>query len=230
MAWPDPMVDAAEAISWFRARVPVTPAVWAKLGADAKRRAFRVAGATRLSLVTDVWRAIDAAIAQGLPYEEFERAVGPKLVKAWGDTVTQPSRRLQTIYRTNVQSAYSAGRHAQMTDPDVLRGRPYWMYDSVLDSNTSVLCLALNGTVLPATDPWWVTNYPPNHFNCRSGVRSLTKGGAERRGGVTESPPALEPAEGFRSLPAPGDWTPNPADYPAEVWTEHERTTRGAAP
>ncbi len=229
MAWPDPMVDPGAALTWFRARVPITPGAWRRLSAATKRRAFRVAGATRLSLVTDVWRAIDRAVAQGLPYEEFEKAVGEKLVSAWGHTVTNPSHRLETIYRTNTQSAYAAGRHAQMTDPDVLRARPYWLYDSVLDSNTSALCQGLNGTLLPADHPFWVTRYPPNHMNCRSGVRSLTRSGAERRGGVTESPPVLAPAPGFDTLPSPDDWEPDLSKYPAPVARAYE-AARGAGP
>lgn len=229
MAWPDPMVGVEEVIAWFRSRVPITPGAWRRLAAATKRRAFTVAGANRLSLVTDVWRAIDRAIAQGLPYEEFEKQVGEKLTRAWGDSVASPATRLETIYRNNVQGAYAAGRHAQMTDPDVLQARPYWLYDSVLDSRTSALCTTLNGTLLPADDAFWETHYPPNHHNCRAGVRSLTKGGAERRGGVTESPPTLPPAEGFRSLPSPDDWEPDPSRFPPEVWREYERA-RGAGP
>lgn len=29
------------------------------------------------------------------------------------------------------------------------------------------ICAPLNGTTLPATDPFWNALYPPNHFNCR---------------------------------------------------------------
>lgn len=229
MAWPDPMVSALEAIAWFRARVPITPGRWRRLSAEARRRSFRVAGATRLSLVMDVWRAVERAIAQGLPYEAFEKEVGEKLVAAWGDSVTNPAHRLETIYRNNVQSAYSAGRYAQMTDPDVLRGRPFWMYDALLDNRTSELCRGLNGTILPADHDFWKTRYPPNHHNCRSGVRSLTRQGAERRGGVSAAPPVLQPAPGFRSLPGPDDWEPDLTGYPPEVVREYERA-RGAAP
>lgn len=229
MAWPDPMVEPTEALAWFRARVPITPGRWLKLAADAKQRAFRVAGVTRMSLVTDVWRAIEQALAQGLPYEAFEATVGPKLIEAWGDTVTNPSHRLQTIYNTNVQSAYAAGRHAQMTDPDVLKSRPYWLYDSVLDSGTTELCRTLNGTILPADDPFWQTHYPPNHFGCRAGVRTLTTKGAERRGGVTPAPPSLPAAPGFRSLPSVDDWEPDLTQYPPEIVTKYQ-ALRGAAP
>lgn len=229
MAWPDPMVGAEEAISWFRARVPITSGAWRRLSAAAKRRAFRVAGANRLSLVTDVWRAIDRALASGMPYEEFEKSVGERLTKAWGDSVARPATRLELIYRNNMQSAYSAGRWAQMTDPDVVSGRPFFLYDSVLDSHTSVLCTTLNGTLLEADDPFWRTYWPPNHHGCRSGVRSLTAAGAERRGGVTESPPSLPPAKGWDSVPSLDDWQPDSSAYPPEVWREYERA-RGATP
>ena len=40
------------------------------------------------------------------------------------------------IFRTNIQTAYNVGHYEQMTDPDVMQLRPYWMYDAVNDSHT----------------------------------------------------------------------------------------------
>lgn len=135
-------------------------------------------------------------------YQDFVKAVGEKLERAWGK---KGATRLETIFRTNVQSAYGAGRYAQLTDPDVLRTRPYWLYDAVLDSRTSSLCRGLNGTIRPADDPFWDTHVPPLHFSCRSGLRSLTRQQAEARG-VTETPPTAPPAAGFGSRPDPEAW------------------------
>lgn len=215
MAFPDPgRVVAEAAISWFRARVPITPAGWNRLTIEAKRRAFTVARITSLDVILDVWRGVDQALAQGQSFEEFQRTVTARLEAAWGGTVSQPAHRIETIYRTNMQSAYAAGRHAQQTDPDVLAARPYWMYDSVLDSQTSPLCTALNGTILRHDDAFWATRYPPNHHRCRSGVRSLTAREVERRGGVSTAPPTAPPAKGFNTLPGPGDWEPDLTKYP----------------
>ena len=53
MAWdvsPDPL-DPDGAIAYFRSRVPLTKAEWAKLQARARQQAFTVAGTAQLDLV-----------------------------------------------------------------------------------------------------------------------------------------------------------------------------------
>jgi hypothetical protein len=43
--------------------------------------------------------------------------------------------RTRVIYQTNLQTSYAAGRYQQLTDPDMLKVRPYWRYvhsDSVM--------------------------------------------------------------------------------------------------
>lgn len=226
-SWPDPgRVPLEEAISWFRARVPITPAGYQRLAAAARRRAFTVAGVTRLDLILDVWRAVDAAVAQGQPLEEFQKAVSEKLEAAWGGKVMNPGHRVETIYRTNLQGAYAAGRHQQQTDPDVVAARPYWMYDALLDSRTSSLCRSLHGTILRHDDPWWQTHYPPNHFNCRSGVRTLTEAGARRRGGVSASPPVHAAPPGFQTLPGKDDWQPDLSKYPPKAVEAYRQLER----
>lgn len=227
MALPDPgRVPLAEAIEWFRARVPITPAGWRRLRTEARRRAFTVSRVASLDVILDVWRAIDQAVSQGTSLEEFQRAVTDKLERAWGGTVQNPGHRIETIYRTNVQSAYSAGRWQQQTDPDVLAARPYWMYDALLDSRTSALCRGLHGTILPADHDFWKTRYPPNHHGCRSGVRSLTEAGMRRRGGVSAAPPALAPLKGFDSLPSAGDWQPDLSKYPPKAVAAYRQLER----
>lgn len=104
-----------------------------------------------------------------------------------------------------------------MTDPDVVAARPFWLYDALIDTRTSRLCASLHGTLLPAEHGFWRTHYPPNHFNCRSGVRTLTPTEAERLGGVTPDVPELTPDKGFDTVPSPGDWRPDLSKYPGEV-------------
>ena len=47
---------------------------------------------------------------------------------------------------------------------------------------------ALEGTILPADDPFWATHFPPNGWGCKCWVRQMSSRQAERRGGVTPRP------------------------------------------
>jgi len=195
-------VNPEEAIAWFRSRVPLTKEEWLTLQEQARRKAFTVAGVAGLDLLAEVWESLSQALEQGTPYREWISSVRDRLEAAWG---RPDGQRLETIFRTNVQMAYSSGRWAQMEDPQVTQTRPYRMYDAILDSRTTRICQERNGTVLPADDPWWRSNWPPLHFNCRSGVRSLTQAEAERRG-TTERPPSVPRQEGFGLAPDASEW------------------------
>ena len=73
-----------EAVEWFRRKVAVPDTTFAKLSADAREYAFKVAGASELSLVQDVFEAIDQAIDQGQTLDDFRKSVSERLAAAWG--------------------------------------------------------------------------------------------------------------------------------------------------
>jgi SPP1 gp7 family putative phage head morphogenesis protein len=204
MAWrvsPQPL-RFEEAVAWFRQKVILSEAEFRQLTEEARRRAFTVAGMAQTEVLAALWESLAQALEHGTPYEEWRRSVLPRLEAAW---LGESSHRLKIIFQTNILSAYAAGRYHQLSDPDVLRGRPFWMFDAVLDSRTSEGCRGLNGLVLPATHPFWDRNYPPRHYGCRSGVRSLTRADAERRGVADAAPPAVADP-GFGSRPRPEEW------------------------
>nr|DAS44171.1 MAG TPA: minor capsid component [Caudoviricetes sp.] len=89
-------------------------------------------------------------------------------------------RCLNTTYRVNMQTAYSAARYQRMRDN--VDNRPYWQYSAVGDERTRPAHLALNGKIYRYDDPFWVTFYPPNGFNCRCSVIALGERDLQRRG------------------------------------------------
>ncbi len=212
-----------EAIAWFRARVPLTRDEWDTLTAKVRRKAFTVSGVALLDVVAEVWESLTKALEDGTPYEEWKKEVREKLEAAWG---RRDGHRLETIFRTNVQMAYQSGRWAQLQDPEVRATHPYLMYDAVLDNRTTEICRTRNGTVLPADDPWWYRNWPPLHFNCRSGVRPLTEAEAARR--TIGRPDTVPPQDGFGSAPEFWEWSPDPKDYPPELQRYVLATQAGA--
>jgi len=82
------------------------------------------------------------------------------------------------VIRTNTQTAYQAGWLAELKEGD----DEYWEYASIIDGRESELCEYLNGKVFPKDDPFWDEYFPPNHFNCRSTVISLSRDEVAERG------------------------------------------------
>lgn len=229
MAWKvsaDP-VDFEEAIAWFRKRVAMTKADYERLGAQAKRKAFTVSNVAQLDLVNQAWAAMEKALADGTSFDDFKKTIGEDLRKAWAGSVDDPAWRLETIFRTNLQNAYSAGRYQQARHPDVIADRPVWMFDAILDGRETPICRKCDGTKLPADHPWWKDHVPPLHFNCRSGFITLTE---KQAGKITLSPPAEKPLEGFGLTPATDEWAPDLKQYPKPLAKTFAKKQKEAPP
>lgn len=229
MAWSvsaDP-VDFDDAIAWFRKRVAMTKADFERLSAAAKRKAFTVANVAQLDLIQQVWDAIDEAVKEGTPLADFKKAIGGELRKAWAGSVDDPPWRLETIFRTNVQNAYGAGRYRQATHPDVAGDRPVWMFDAILDGRTTDICEACDGTKLPNDDAWWKTHLPPLHFNCRSSFIALTD---KQAGKITLVAPTQPPQDGFGLAPGESEWEPDPNAYAPTLAQAFETKMKAAPP
>lgn len=211
---PDP--DAfPEAVRWFRDRLVLTDEEFQALEAASYDEAFTVAGVANLDLVTEVWEAVDAAVANGETLDDFRDRVSEKLADAWGGD--EPYR-VETILRTNVQRAYAAGRFEQMTHPAVQEARPYWRFSAIYDTRTCPICSPCDGVVLPADHPWWKSHYPILHHACR--CHAVTLSASEAEGGVTTDPPAVEAAPGFGMPPANEPYEPDLSEYPDELVAE----------
>lgn len=214
-----------EAVSYWRSKVLLTPEEFRRLADAVKANAFTVAGIARLDMLNEVWKLLDDAISEGLTVREFqEKAQDLFQRKGWEGPTPY---RLDNIFRTNIQTAFSVGRYKQMTHPDIVETRPIWVYDAVNDRRTRPTHLALDGTARRADDPFWDTWYPPNGYRCRCAVRNLSEREARRRGikvgsgaapGLVEPPgqPArpLMPDPGFDFNPGKAAWQPDLTKYP----------------
>lgn len=207
-----------EAVDWHRQRVPMTDAEFEAMQVASHERAFRVAGVAQLDMVNHVWSAIDKALAGGATLDEFREEVEASLTSAWGG---ESPRRVEVIFRTNLQHAYSRGRWEQQTDPVVKDLRPFWEFSAILDLGTTEVCRATHGTVLPADDPLWQSHNPPLHHQCRSTIVNLTPEQAKAKG-ITPTPPTTPAASGFGAAPGADDWHPDLTKYPPELAAEGE--------
>ena len=215
---PDPTAPDA-AVRWFRDRLILTDDEFQALQDATHELAFTIADVNQLDLVTEVWEALDSAIANGETLDDFQERVSDRLASAWGG---EEPWRVENIFRTNAQSAYAAGRYEQMSDPPVKAARPYWRFSAVNDARTTLVCQDSDDVILAADHPWWQGHYPPLHFQCRSHAVTLSEEEAQGEG-ITPNPPATPAMEGFGMAPSSGaeDFEADANDYPAPLWREY---------
>lgn len=170
------MIDLAplpmqEAQAFWANKVQLGPGQFARLSAEAKVKAFAVSGLAKGDELNTVFTALRRAIDQGTTFDQFKQDIADILQRrGW----TGPRAwRVDNIYRTNIQTAYSVGRYKQMTE--VVESRPYWQYSAINDSRTRPGHAAMHGKVYRHDHPVWDTWYPPNGFRCRCGVVTLSE-------------------------------------------------------
>lgn len=200
----------AQAIAYFKAKGLEISWNWRDVWAQANRDAFTVAKLTQLDLLQTIKDSLDAALSGGTSYSDWKKDLKPQLIEAgwWGQrevlqgntgeiTKVQlgSEERLRTIFLTNMQSSYAAGKweDVQANKED----RPYLEYRAVRDAKSRAAHSAMDGIILPVDHPFWLTNYPPNGFNCRCTVRALTAAQAEKRG-ISASPDTKETEHTFK--------------------------------
>lgn len=219
-----------EAVDYFKERVPVTAEQFYKIAAEYRGLAFTVGGYTKAQILKKFYDELLAALEEGNTLSEFRENMNDFL-KAEGYEGLDPVQ-ADNIFRTNIQTAYNVGHYQQMTDPGVMRLRPYWQYDAVNDSHTRPSHLAMDGRVFPADHPVWDTWFPPNGFRCRCTVKTLSKRQVEQRGLTVETsePRAALPDPQFSTNPAKVRFQPDLKGYPEPlVKAYQEREKEGAA-
>ena len=173
---------------------------WKDLWQEAQAKSFTVAKVLNSDILDDIRGALDDALNNGTTFHDFKKNLTPILqAKGWWgktehtDTTTGEvstaqlgsPRRLKTIYQTNLQTAYMAGRYKSMMES--ADSHPYWRYVAVLDGRTRPTHRAMNGRVFRYDDALWSTHYPPNGFNCRCRVSPLSAAAVESEGITVQS-------------------------------------------
>lgn len=140
--------------------------------------AFTISGITKAELLSEIKEEILRAMEEGLTLADFRKALS-EIFERHGYAALNPWR-IDTIYRTNLQNAYQSGRLRQTMDDAVLSARPYWRYVAVRDMATRPEHAAMHGRIFRADSPVWQTWYPPNGFNCRCTVQTVSAREMER--------------------------------------------------
>ncbi|TKI08656.1 phage head morphogenesis protein [Martelella alba] len=181
------------AIEYFQSKGYAMGFNWHDVEARAHATAFTVAGVLKQDILEDIRGSLQDALANGKTLEQFRRDLTPTLTqKGWladkaklvadDDGVLEGKqltpRRLRTIFETNMQAAYGAGRYAeQMAN---VADRPFWTRVAVMDLRTRPAHAALNGLTARYDDPIWQFSYPPDGYHCRCRIRARTQKDVDR--------------------------------------------------
>ncbi|APJ18961.1 phage minor head protein [Acinetobacter baumannii] len=155
---------------------------WHETLDNAHSKAFTVAKIARMDLLQDIRQSLITAMEKGQTLEQWKASITPTLQEKgwWGKkTVINPEgreqevqlgspRRLRTIYDTNMQSAFAAGRYKAMLAG--AEARPYWEWRHITISNPRKQHVALNGRLFRFDDPFWNVAYPPSEWGCKCRV------------------------------------------------------------
>lgn len=184
-----------EAIAFFQHKGLRETFRWTDALKEEHTEAFTVAKMMDLDLLETVRQSLDDALANGTDFASWREGIEPRLKEAgwWGrKMVTDPATgeqvaanlgsasRLQTIFRTNMQTAYAAGQWQQIIDQ--ADNAPYLMYHAIDDYRTRPAHRKLNGIIRKVTDAFWRIFYPPNGWNCRCSVIQLDDDDLEAMG------------------------------------------------
>lgn len=251
-------LEPTDSINYLRKKGYQISFNWREVWREAHAKSFTVAGVLKLDVLTDIKTALDDVLTTGGTFKSFLDNLMPTLEqKGWlgkgylfdGDTgeiegkLLNP-RRLDTIFRTNTQTAYMAGRYKQMREN--VEFRPYWMYVAVEDARTRPAHARFHGRVFRYDDPIWQYLFPPNGFNCRCSVRALSEADIKRLGLTVESSEGMLSEKeqlinekesrpgiqyngeffadpGFDYNPGQAAFEPELADYPPALVAQYKR-------
>lgn len=186
-------VAPEEAIEYFLAKEVVPSEVYKSMEALYRDAAFSISGVEEDLLLQAAKAGLDHALETGATGAEFESIMNAAFDAAGVGPLGK--HHMETVFRTNIMSAYSAGRYEQQMDPDVMEEYP-WFEFRTISGNPCDICDPMNGFQAPKDDPVWDKYYPPLHHNCMCEVISIRAPEDQR----TKRPP-VEPAEGFDVRP-----------------------------
>lgn len=214
-----------EQIDFLKQKVRLPTLTHRDISSRGHDRAFVVAGAMKADLLNDLHNAVNKAVAEGQSFKQFQDGFDDILGKhGWlnGTDKEYKAWRAKVIYQTNMRTSHAAGRYKQMTDPEVLKRRPYWVYRHNSTENPRILHKRWNGLVLPADAQFWKVNFAPNGWGCQCDVYAINERQLKAMG---KTKPDDEPSyDDNRTdfLSAPGaSWYPDLNKYPEPIATNY---------
>lgn len=216
-----------EAVDFLKSKAAITPEQFKLISKEYQVLAFSVEGYTSLEVLHTFLDKLTEAAEAGTTKEQFQKDMNLFLEQN-GYVGLNPTK-ADTIFRTNIQTAFNVGHYKSMTEPMTKKLRPYWQYVTAGDGRVRDSHESMEGRVYACDDPIWDIWYPPNGFKCRCHVNSLSKNQVENRGYIvdkqvptftdkdTGKAKAYFPDKGFSSNPAKAKWQPDLSGFPSSL-------------
>jgi SPP1 gp7 family putative phage head morphogenesis protein len=188
-----------------------------------EQHSFTVAKTINAQVVQTFKDEISKSLTNGEAYYDFQKRIKSVLeTNGWTTNDEGKAWHLNTIYNTNVQTAFMAGRYSEFQD--IKDDFPYQQYIAIKDSHTRKEHKELDGLIFRTDDPFWLTHTPPNGYNCRCRTRALSKDYISKHKlsvskGSNFSSQEYAPDQGFATVPG-YNWTPQKSDFDNDIWSE----------
>ena len=172
-------ITPQKAIEYWQSKSILSASEFNTLSDIEKLRAFTASNIEQIRELQKIYDVIDESISKGISLKKAKENILSQ--------VPISEMQAETILRTNIFSAYSAGRYSDVQASK--KTRPYLRYSAVEDERTRPSHLAIHGKIYPVDDPFWSVNFPPNGYNCRCDVISLSERQVQKSGLKVETTP-----------------------------------------
>lgn len=223
-----PIID--EAVRSLSQRNVIDRYGFDQLDAAARQKAFTVTGIASEEALAKVRDLLAESVNEGSDYKAFRKTVLAEVEES--TYLSEP--RLQTIFRTNIQTAYSDGTAKVTNMPFVRSAFPYAAYHCIHDdrarkNHKRLEKLGIDGTnIYRIDDPVFQMFRPPWDYNDRCGWNPLTVRQAAEQGlkeAILWLETGMEPAPTYVAMPdfrPPAGFDRSPNAVPLSIQLSHQ--------
>lgn len=171
-------IKFVEAISFLRRRLSIPEAEWQQILDEAGGAADILAEGQRDAMARDLLEAVADALDNGATAQMFRKDYDAIVKKHGWSYHGDKGWHSDLIFRVQTSIATAAGRWEQIQR--VKETRRWLRYVTVHDNRVRLTHREWHNVVLPVDHPFWKTHFPPNGFQCRCRVVSLSDRDLER--------------------------------------------------
>lgn len=159
----------AEAVEYLKKRDVIKKVDYNKLSDRMRFRAFTASRIADGDLLKRINSELIKNVNDGKGLKDFLSLTKTDILNKVGMGAGGQGWYWETVYRTNVQTAYNTGRMMGFEEDKPLALH----FVGIEDARQTDVCHSLSNVIRPYDDPLWDKYIPPLHFGCRSTVRAI---------------------------------------------------------